>query len=141
MMYPKYFSASATTGRMIYRGVVIEAQLRLEVRPPFPYDDNGAPQHKQEACWTRWYSKDGIATQSLRAALSWIDYEQSGVPAESDRLKALPVGTRVGDFLKTDFQGEHESPGNWFVNLWKGTVTHYASLAADRCNYFDRWRK
>jgi len=125
---------------MTYRGEVIEAELRLDVRPPFPTDRTS-----QVARWTRWFSRGGIATPSLRSVLTWIDYELAGVPLESEKLKEWPVGRKCGvswnefDWIKADIQHEHEDAGNWFVNVHTGKVLHRCDFAALRRGFVDRW--
>lgn len=137
MMYPKYSDFRIWLGSFTYKGVQVRTCWAVNTRPDFgaDYQHGMVYGHKQ-------YWQNGIGTANLLSVLDSIDYNQSQVPRLSDELRAKPVGytTAFGEYVKTNFQGEHEDPNvfSWFVKCYSGKVIHYSALAAEILGYKSR---
>lgn len=113
-------------GTMQYRGVTITSHF----------------ERSREGGFFKWYFDGKIGTPCLAALLNGVDYVQAGMPEQTERLVALPVGdcvwTQGRRYLKTDCEHEHENPGNWFVDLLTGKMVHAGTIAAKLCEYKPR---
>lgn len=83
----------------------------------------------------KWYGEadGGFLCASLPILLNNLREKDAGVGEKYEELDRMPVGARVGDWLKTDHMGEHDySPWLW-VDVTTGHAIGTTALARHLC--------